>query len=112
MPDNYDWFKCHSCEKTIEKKNNMLTVTCPKCGVESEVTDKEEYFSAGGVICYNCKNTIPKNKKFENRRENWEEKMSTKEKVGTAAAVGFAGIGTIVLVIGFLLLCFLMLFIL
>jgi hypothetical protein len=97
----------YSCEKPFKKKNNQLTVTCPKCGIESEVLNKTEYFTAGGVICHNCKNIIPQNKKFENKRENWVKKTTATDVAKGARLLAGVGIGTILIgIVGlFVLLC-------
>lgn len=113
IKDNATEFVCSSCEKSIGKKTDRLISTnCPKCNFENKIEDWAVYNDVGGLICSNCENFIPKNKKFENRGDIWEKNLTGAEKVVTGAAVGFAGIGAIVLIIGFLLICFLLLFIL
>ncbi|KZX15807.1 hypothetical protein MBCUT_13110 [Methanobrevibacter cuticularis] len=59
--------------------------------------NKIEYFTAGGVICHNCKNIIPQNKKFENKRENWVKKTTATDVAKGAGLLAGAGIGTILI---------------
>ncbi|MDR0911431.1 MAG: hypothetical protein LBM96_02380 [Methanobrevibacter sp.] len=109
--DNDKKFVCHACNNTIEYKNNkLLTLTCPKCEVESKVVDINSYYHNHGAVCHNCGNFIPENKKFENKRPLWKKKATGKEIATNAGIMAVkGGVGIILAIIFLAIFIFLML---